>query len=78
MDLPQALDVEGLAWQSGGSTVWYGQTEVTHDGVDAASSGSITNEQESWVQTTVMGPGVLRFWWKVSSENEKGLRLRKT
>lgn len=68
VDLAQALDGTGLVWQSGGSAAWYGQIQVTHDGVDAASSGSITNDQESWVQTTVTGPGVLQFWWKISSE----------
>jgi len=26
------------------------------------------NSQESWMQTTVSGPGTIRFWWKVSSE----------
>src|SRR5204863_1272653 len=42
---------------------------VTHDGVDAGRSGTISNYEESWMQTTVTnGPGTLSFWWSVSSE----------
>src|SRR5206468_3437980 len=47
---------------------WFGQTNVTHDGVDAAQSGAIGDSQQSWVETTVAGPGTLNFWWKISSE----------
>jgi C1A family cysteine protease len=67
--LADALDARGLSWTSGGSALWTGQASVTHDGVDAACSGSIANQLESWVQTTVTGPGQLSFWWKVSSES---------
>jgi hypothetical protein len=57
-----------LNWIIGGEGSWFGQSAVTHDGVDALQSGVITNLQESWVQTRVTGPGVVVFWWKVSSE----------
>jgi hypothetical protein len=30
----------------------------------------VTDAQESWLQTTVTGPGVVAFWWKVSSEGD--------
>ncbi len=66
--LTEALDDTNLAWTTGGAAVWFGQTTVTHDGVDAAQSGVIGNDSESWVQTTVTGPGNLIFWWKVSCE----------
>ncbi len=53
----------------GGNSPWSLQTTVTHDGTDAHRSGSISHNQSSWMQTTVTGPGAVRFWWKVSSES---------
>ena len=66
--LGDALDAPSLTWTTGGNAIWLGQTNVSFDGVDAAQSGAVTNSQESWLETTVTGPGVLTFWWKVSSE----------
>jgi hypothetical protein len=68
--LVTALDGSSLVWTTGGSAAWVGQTSVTHDGADAAQSGFATHGQESWLQTTVSGPGTLSFWWKVSSESD--------
>lgn len=62
------VEAPELNWTIGGDGAWFGQNAVTHDGVDALESGAIVNQQESWVQTRVTGPGVLVFWWKVSSE----------
>lgn len=47
---------------------WFGQTNVTHDGVAAVMSGAVGNRTGSWVETAADGPGRLSFWWKVSSE----------
>jgi hypothetical protein len=66
--LAEALDAPSLSWTTGGNAGWQSQLTVTHDGVDAARSGTITHSQESWLQTTVLGPGTLTYWWKVSSE----------
>ncbi len=66
--LGNAVDAPQLVWTTGGNQPWVGQVTVRHDGVDAASSGAIGDSQESWLQTTVTGPGTLAFWWKVSSE----------
>jgi len=70
-----ALPVDGnlfgntnLVWTFGGNTPWFGETYITHSGVSAAQSGAIGDGQESWIQTTVAGPGPLTYWWKVSSE----------
>lgn len=65
--LGTALD-SALDWLTGGSGGWFAQASDTHDGVDAARSGSIGSSQSSWIETTVQGPGSLSFWWKVSSE----------
>lgn len=68
--LAEAVDAPLLTWTTGGNQSWVGQTTATHDGVDAAQSGLINDSQESWFQTTVTGPGLLTFWWKVSSEED--------
>ncbi|HKP36126.1 MAG TPA: S8 family serine peptidase [Pyrinomonadaceae bacterium] len=67
--LPGALDAPNLVWQSGGNRPWFGQTLSSSDGVDAARCGNIDHGQTSWLQTTVTGPGVLWFYWRVSSED---------
>lgn len=73
-----ALD-NNLTWTTGGDNTWTTQTLTTHDNKHAARSGiilgtsSTTSDigQNTWLQTTVTGPGVINFWWKVSSEEEE-------
>lgn len=69
LDFNRALNTTGLPWRSGGDAPWFLQTNTTHDGVEAAQSGDITDSQTSWVEVTVSGPATLSFWWRVSSEN---------
>ena len=64
-----ALDGFGLAYSTNGVASWIVQTTTTHDGVDAAQNGDISDSEETTLQTTVSGPDRLRFWWKVSSES---------
>ncbi|MCX6903952.1 MAG: immunoglobulin domain-containing protein, partial [Verrucomicrobia bacterium] len=66
--LVDALNASNLVWSTGGGALWTKETSVTHDGQAAAQSGMIADSQESWLETTVTGPGPLSFWWKVSSE----------
>jgi poly(beta-D-mannuronate) lyase len=68
LTLFDVLDGPGLAWATSAAAPWKAQTNVTHDGFDAAQSGNISANQNTWTETTVNGPGILRFWWKVSSE----------
>jgi uncharacterized repeat protein (TIGR02543 family) len=65
--LPAAVDAS-LTFATGGDAKWRGQTAVSHDGADAARSGKIGDNQASWMQTAVTGPGTVSFWWKVSCE----------
>ncbi len=68
--LAQALDAGNLTWTTGGTSGgmgWFGESSVTHDGVDAAQSGVISQIATSVLQTTVTGPGTLSFWWYVPS-----------
>lgn len=73
--LPLPLDDQffgtaDFSWQTGGDAPWFGQTDVTLNGVPVAQSGSIGDLSESWLAATVTGPGMLTFWWKVSSETD--------
>ena len=65
-----AVNAPYLNWATTGDAQWYGQTNVTHDGVAAAQSGDIAPFQETILQTTFATnvPGNITFWWKVSSE----------
>src|SRR5204863_6552054 len=66
--LPECLNAPQLSWTTGGQSPWFAQAAVSHDGTDAARSGAITDDGETWVETQLKGPGILTFWWKVSSE----------
>jgi alpha-tubulin suppressor-like RCC1 family protein len=59
-------------WTTGGNALWFGETNVTHDGVSAAQSGGIGALQQTILQTTVgtNWPGSYTFWWNVSSEQD--------
>ncbi len=61
-------DTNVTSWVTGGDASWFGQANVSLPGVLAAQSGSTTNNGDSWLQSVVNGPGMLTFWWKVSSE----------
>jgi hypothetical protein len=64
----QALNNTNLQWNTWGFNTWFNETNITHDRVSAAQSGAIFDSQESWLGTTITGPGRLTYWWKVSSE----------
>ena len=69
--LTEALDEPSLGWATGGNAQWAGQRATFYafgSNNDAAESGNINDGQSSYLQTTVSGPGVLSFYWKVSSE----------
>lgn len=68
LTLAEALDGAGLVWSTTGDQVWVAQRMVTHDGIDAAQAGGLVDEEQSNLSTTVIGPAVLSFQWKVDSE----------
>lgn len=47
---------------------WFSQSAISHDGVDAAQSGTLGRDEYSGVEFTAVGPVRLGFRWKVSSE----------
>ena len=66
--LDGAVGDPGLTWQTGGSREW---DVVNNDGSNdntSLRSGSLGDNQFSWLQTQITGPEVLRFDWKVVSE----------
>lgn len=67
-DQDEALNRPGLAWRTGGAAPWFVQTRTTYDGVSALQSGAIGHGRNSWLETTVTGPGWISFWWKASSQ----------
>ena len=67
--LSEAMDT-ALSFTTGGSADWLSQTATYYHDGDAAQSGDISHGQESWMQTTVSGKGTVKFYWKVSSEED--------
>jgi hypothetical protein len=68
VDLAEAVDSFELFFTTVGEASWVGHTVVTHDGTDAGRSGRIADGQSSTMEAMVNGPGLLTFWWKVSSQ----------
>lgn len=66
--LNQALDNQQLSFATGGHANWFGQNTTWHYGGSAAQSGAILDGQTSWLQTTVQGPGIMTFYWKISTQ----------
>jgi len=70
--LGTALNATNLNWTTSGNAPWFGETNITHDGVSAAQSGGIGALQQTILQTTVATnwSGRYTFWWNVSSEQD--------
>ena len=62
-------DAVELTFTTGGDIGWdYSWTEDYYRYGDCLRSGLIGNEQESWLQTSVVGRGTFSFRWKVDCE----------
>jgi hypothetical protein len=72
LTLGEALDNTNLVWTTpaGGDVAWVATNSPTFDGVDAAKPLLVGHNQKSILETTVIGPGVLSFWWAVESEED--------
>jgi PKD repeat protein len=67
-ELAQALNATNLIWTTGGSLLWFSQTNVTHDGCAAVECSSrMEGGQETWLETQVSGPGTIEYWWRKQS-----------
>ncbi len=69
VSLGEALNTN-LVWETVGNAPWFTVNGWPNNDyfVPAARSGRITNGQSSSIQTTVTGPGALRFSWMVSCQ----------
>ncbi len=65
LSLATSLNSSGMNWSSDS---WHGQSADSYDGQNACRSGSIGDNDSTYLQTTVTGPGTISFWWKVSCE----------
>jgi hypothetical protein len=65
--LPFALN-DTLTWTVDPVSPWYGQTNISYDGVAAAQTFFLTNGGQTRLRTAVTGPGTLTYRWKVSSQ----------
>ena len=65
--LSEALDTS-LNSTTGGEAAWFSHTDTAFFDGDAAQSGNVGGNQESFLQMTVDGAGTISFYWKVSSE----------
>ncbi len=70
VNLTEALDDYGLVWRARN---WFGQSRVTHDGVDAAECRGLSMEDSAYLETIVTGPGIISFRWKVSCGEDASL-----
>jgi len=72
VDLPvfpcAAVDNCGLVFKTAGNAAWVEQGSVVYYGSTAAQGGDIADNQSTYLQTTLVGPGTLSFWWRASSE----------
>ncbi|HQA91328.1 MAG TPA: RHS repeat-associated core domain-containing protein [Sedimentisphaerales bacterium] len=64
--LAAACDCE-LSFTTGGDAEWFAQSVEYYADNDAAQSRTIGSGQETWMQTTVVGPGNVSFRYKMSS-----------
>jgi hypothetical protein len=67
--LGEAVDAPQFTWTTGSDAAWTAQSMVAFDGLDAAQSGAISNYQSTYLETTVQGPGIVEFTWKVAADN---------
>src|SRR5262249_15612322 len=64
-----SLNNNNLNFVTSSNYPWRGTNNVSFDGVASATSGNqAVPNSTSWLQTTVVGPGIIGFWWKVDSD----------
>jgi hypothetical protein len=66
-----ALGATNLLFQTGSPYPWFttNPPAPTFDGRYSAVSGNrLVPSSASWLQTTLVGPGTLSFWWRVDSD----------
>jgi len=67
-EVDDATDATQYPHTLSGNADWFFQTNFTWDGVDAAQSGTVFDDESSTLGINLTGPGTLTYYWKVSSE----------
>ncbi len=75
LSLGKSLGNSDLFWNTGGNAPWFGQIDGSNN---YAVSGKIGSNQQSWIETTVTGPGRLSFVWGVASELDRDILVFQT
>ncbi len=68
--LEEATDAPELTWHVNSPSAWVGQTNSTHDGVDALKCGSLVHQDSAEVAVDLQGPGILSFWYYLDDHAE--------
>ncbi|MBI4659155.1 MAG: VCBS repeat-containing protein [Verrucomicrobia bacterium] len=70
--LADGVDYPPLTWITGGDAAWFHKGGVGSmpwlSDIDSAQSGAVGNNQSTYMETTVTGPGTFTYYYKVSSE----------
>ncbi|MGN0876845.1 MAG: chitobiase/beta-hexosaminidase C-terminal domain-containing protein [Kiritimatiellia bacterium] len=69
--LADAVGAPGLTFTTGGDAAWKIVTDATAkvDGM-CVQTGTIGDEQTTWIETTITGAGTFTFWWKSDCEDD--------
>jgi parallel beta-helix repeat protein len=70
-----AMDNSELNFITGGDANWEIDTSTYYYDGDSARSGDISDNQVIYIETEVIGPGTLSFYWKVSSAESDRFRF---
>jgi hypothetical protein len=68
LGVKEALDQSNMTLSSGGSCAWTGEDQVALTHGYAARSGVVEDGARSSMGTELNGPGLLSFYWRISSE----------
>ncbi|MBQ9430187.1 MAG: chitobiase/beta-hexosaminidase C-terminal domain-containing protein [Kiritimatiellae bacterium] len=66
--LGDGVNAPDLAFTTAGDAGWTRDVSNGRGGGESLRSGRISDEQESWLETTVDGSGAVSFWWMTSCE----------
>jgi hypothetical protein len=67
LPIAEAVDTEYMFfWKTWSDSpgIWFGQTNTTHDGIDALECSGLAAGEFASFETKSGGPGLLSFWWK--------------
>ena len=70
--LAEAAGAPELSFVTGGDAEWRPMVDESAAGGFSAGSGTVADEEASWMEVTLTGTGTLRFDWRVDCEQDEG------